>query len=179
MTITRIAALVGALCLAQTASGAVDTFLCVTDPPIPGPVTEPKFRDCSLVQGWSEADFLDGPTVEARDLRVGKAVDRASLPLQAAFVNGTVLGQMAIKVRRAGGAPADPHLIVRLLDTQVTSYGLELVNDASFRESLSLRPSRLEYTYFKQRQDGGLINPPFAVMCWDLAADATTTGPCP
>lgn len=179
MTIVRIAALVGALCLSQTARGAVDTFLCITDPPMPGPVTETRFLDCIAVKGWSEADFLEGAVVEARDLRFRKAVDKASLPLQAAFVNGATLGEASFKVRRAGGTPTSAHVVVRVLDAKVTSYGFELEGDTPPSESFSLRPARIEYTYFKQRSDGTLINPPFAVMCWDLAAGTTSTGACP
>jgi type VI protein secretion system component Hcp len=181
MRTARVAAIICALCLPPTASAAVESFLCITDPPIPGPVTNAKFLDCIAVQGWSEADFLEGGLAEARDLRFGKAVDEASLPLQAAFANGAVLGQAVFKVRRAGGTGSglDPHLIVKLLDARVTSYGFALVGETPPVESFSLRPARIEYTYFKQRADGSLILPAFAVMCWDLAAGSTTTGVCP
>lgn len=178
MTHWRCWVLVGALCVSPSARAAIETFLCIANPAILGGVVDPHFPGCVRTLSQVETALLDGSAVIARELRFTKALDDASLPLQAAMVAGTVLGTATFNTRRAGGVPQESHWIIKLFNARVTSVSVEFDVDGSLREAVSLRPARVEYTYYRVRVDGTRIQPP-QILCWDVAAGTSTSSTCP
>ncbi|HVF33858.1 MAG TPA: type VI secretion system tube protein Hcp [Candidatus Saccharimonadia bacterium] len=157
------------------AHAALEMFLCVAG--MAGDATSSGFSGCSNVVSQSENEFVDGSAPLPRDLRVTKQFDRMSPSLREALAAGTAITEASLRIRRAS---ADPFVFwtVRLLDVRVTAVGFAAhVDDALVLESVALRGARIEWSHRRQDASGALLPP--TVVCWNVAAQTATAGPCP
>jgi type VI protein secretion system component Hcp len=153
----------------------VDAFLCIDG--MPGESLDATFPECIVPTSSADTAFLEGPLPELRDFRFTKLTDRASIPLRKALVTGEPV-KATLHLRRVSGEGTPPTFwSIVLFDARVTSFSAAAPGNEVLEESVSLRPSRVEWMYRRQLLNGSYATPEYA--CWEVGAGTVADGQCP
>jgi type VI protein secretion system component Hcp len=136
------------------------------------------YANCIQVVAANDSAFLDAGSPEARDLRISKLLDSASLGLRRSLALGQNIPSASFNfITSGGGAVPPPFWVVRLVNAQVTSMSMAATEVDRPVENLSFSAQKIEYTYRRLNPDGSVQST--AMSCWNLLTGTFASGTCP
>lgn len=168
-----------ALLFTHNAQAAMDLFLNISNPSIPGESQDPTYAKKIDVLAWSFAMDSTNSTanpdtgkVTFRDISITKWVDKASPALMLFCARGEPIGEFTLIVRMAGTTPRDYVKInvKKAVVSKVSTGGSGGDDRLTETVSFSLSAATIEYNYYPAKPDGTADAPiPFT---WNVEKNA-------
>jgi type VI secretion system secreted protein Hcp len=142
---------------------ATEIFAKIGD--IKGESLDSKHKDEIEVQSFAWGVANPGPTSTGggsgvgkptfQDLTIVHGIDNATPALLLACATGRRINEATISHRKAGPNQQD-YLIVKLSDVTITSVGQTGAEDHPYAESVTVKYTKVDLLYRRQRPDGSL-----------------------
>jgi len=144
---------------APRARAATNAFLKLGD--IPGDSHDPDHMGWIEISSWQFDELAQSSTtggaasgagagkVRVSDFQITKSQDAATAKLALAAGSGRHFPQATIEMRKAGGDPKQPYLVIKLSNVYVSNYHMSSGGDRP-TESLTLNFTKVEFVYSQQ-----------------------------